>query len=138
MHEYLHKIQYYESDQMKVAHHSNYIRWLEEARIDYLDSIGVRYAEMEQRGIISPVLTVSCKYRSMTRFGETVRIQTWLTEVGNVRYRLVYRVLDAESGVLRATGDSSHCFVNAAGRPIALKHADPEAFARMQAAVSVP
>ena len=61
MHEYLHKVQYYETDQMKVVHHSNYIRWMEEARIAFLDAIGVSYAELETRGIISPVLSVDCQ-----------------------------------------------------------------------------
>jgi len=138
MHEYLHKVQYYESDQMKVAHHSNYIRWFEEARTDYLDAVGVSYAEMERRGIISPVLTVECKYRSMTRYGETVRIQSWLTELGNVRYRLYYRVLDAQSGAIRAEGTTSHCFINPEGRVISLKRADPAAFERMAAEVEQP
>ena len=134
MHAFLHKVQYYETDQMRVVHHSNYIRWMEEARIAYLDSIGVSYAEMEQRGIISPVLSVDCLYRSMTRFGETVRIETVLAEVGPVKYRLRYRVLDAASGVLRAEGESSHCFVDPQDRVISLKRADRALFDRMQAA----
>ncbi len=138
MYESIHKVQYYETDQMKVAHHSNYIRWFEEARIGYLDSIGVCYAELERRGIISPVLSVGCKYRSMTRFGETVKIQARLTEMGNVRYRLSYRVLDAQSGVLRAEGESSHCFINAQDRVISLRRTDPEAFARMKAELESP
>lgn len=132
MHSYTHKVQYYETDQMKVAHHSNYIRWMEEARTDYLDAVGVSYAEMERRGIISPVLTVSCQYHTMTRYGESVRVETRLTEMGSVRYRLSYRIVDAETGELRAVGESSHCFINPENRVISLKKADPEAFERMR------
>ncbi len=138
MHDYLHKVQYYESDQMKVAHHSNYIRWFEEARTDYLDSIGLSYAKMEPRGIISPVLSVECSYHSMTRYGESVRVRAWLTEMGNVRYRLYYQVLDAETGELRAEGTTSHCFINPSGKVISLKRADPAAFERMRAELDVP
>lgn len=132
MHSYIHKVQYYETDQMQVAHHSNYIRWMEEARTDYLDSVGVSYAEMERRGIISPVLTVSCQYHTMTRYGERVQVETRLTEMGNVRYRLAYRIVDAETGELRAVGESTHCFINPDNRVISLKKADPDAFARMR------
>ena len=57
-----HKIQYYETDQMQIAHHSNYIRWFEEARTSALEEAGFGYAEMEAVGIISPVLTVSAEY----------------------------------------------------------------------------
>lgn len=135
MHETLHKVQYYETDQMKVVHHSNYIRWMEEARIEHLNAIGVSYAELEQRGIISPVLSVECAYHAMTRFGETVRIETRLTELGNVRYRLSYAIADAATGELRATGASSHCFVNPESRVISLKRADRTVYDRMLAAL---
>lgn len=132
MFSYRHKVQYYETDQMRVVHHSNYIRWMEEARLAYLDSVGVDYAEMERRGIISPVLSVACQYRSMTRFGETAIVETTLTEAGSVRYRLTYRIVDSETGEVRAEGESSHCFVNPQGRVLSLKHADPDILARMQ------
>ena len=133
MYSYLHKVQYYETDQMKVVHHSNYIRWMEEARIAFLDSIGVCYAQLEERGIISPVLSVDCKYRAMTRFGETVVVETALTEVGTVRYRLTYRIREKESGALRAEGESSHCFVDPQDRVISLRRADRALFDRMKA-----
>lgn len=136
MHEYLHKVQYYETDQMKVVHHSNYIRWMEEARIAFLDAIGVSYAELETRGIINPVLSVDCQYRSMTRFGETVRIETRLVEVKNVKYRLTYRITDAATGVLRAEGESSHCFVDPQDQVVSLKRADRMLFDQMTAAQS--
>lgn len=133
MYSYLHKVQYYETDQMRVVHHSNYIRWLEEARLAYLHSAGIDYADMERRGILSPVLSVSCQYRSMTRFGETVRVEAALTEAGSVRYRLTYRIVDSESGAVRAEGESSHCFVSPEGRVLSLKRADPALLAKMQA-----
>ena len=53
---YEHQTQYYETDQMGVIHHSNYIRWFEEARIDLMRQMGIGYEEMEAQGIISPVL----------------------------------------------------------------------------------
>ena len=138
MHEYLHRVQYYETDQMKVVHHSNYVRWMEEARIDYLNSIGVSYAELESRGIISPVLSVDCQYHAMTRFGETVRIQVRLLEVKNVKYRLGYTILDSRTGQLRASGETTHCFVDPQDRVISLKRADRTIFDRMAAAVKPP
>ena len=48
---YEHKTQYYETDQMGIIHHSNYIRWFEEARTDLLRQMGIGYEEMEARGI---------------------------------------------------------------------------------------
>ena len=57
---YLHKTQYYETDQMGVVHHSNYIRWFEEARTDLLERAGLGYNKMEKLGIAVPVLSASC------------------------------------------------------------------------------
>ena len=73
---YLHKAQYYETDGMGIIHHSNYIRWFEEARVDFLAQIGMPFEQVEARGIVSPVIRVVCEYKTMARFGETVRIRT--------------------------------------------------------------
>ena len=60
---YIHKTQYYESDQMGIIHHSNYIKWMEEARIAFMDAIGAGYAAMEKAGIVSPVVSLSVEYK---------------------------------------------------------------------------
>lgn len=59
---YQHKVQYYETDQMGIVHHSNYIRWFEEARTDYMERLGIGYEKMEEQGILSPVLSVTADY----------------------------------------------------------------------------
>ena len=56
MEAYTHKVLYYETDQMGIVNHSNYIRWFEEARTDFMEQLGMGYAEMEKEGIVSPVL----------------------------------------------------------------------------------
>ena len=50
MNPYLHKVQYYETDQMGFVHHANYLRWFEEARLDFLEQIGLPYPMMEEKG----------------------------------------------------------------------------------------
>ena len=59
---YIHKVHYYETDKMGITHHSNYIRWMEEARVAFLDEIGWSYSKLEEVGLISPVLGVNCRY----------------------------------------------------------------------------
>lgn len=135
MHIYRRSIFYYETDRMQVVHHSNYIRWMEEARIACLNALGVCYEELEAKGIISPVLSVECHYRSMSRFGETFRVETKLTEVTRVSYSLSYRIYDDATDELRADGTSSHCFINEKGRPISLAKKEPELYERVCRAV---
>ena len=116
---------YYETDQMKIVHHSNYIRWFEEARIHYLDSIGMSFAEQEATGIVCPVLTVNARYLRMVRFGDTVRIETRLHLYSGPRYGFSYRVVDQATGEVCCTGESTHCFLGADGRILRVKREYP-------------
>ncbi len=125
MYVYEHRVHYYETDQMKVVHHSNYIRWFEECRTDMMEKEGLAYAGMEKEGIICPVVSVSCRYVSMTRFGETVRILPTVKKFNGVKLVVHYEVRDKETDELRCEGESSHCFLNREGRPVTLKKASP-------------
>lgn len=123
---YEHQVQYYETDQMGCVHHSNYIRWFEEVRSDYLRVLGMGYDKMEEAGIVSPVLTIEAAYKSMTRYGETVEIQVGIKEYNGIRIRLEYLIKDRDSKVARCIGESSHCFLDREGKPISLKRSKPE------------
>ena len=59
---------------MGIIHHSNYIRWFEEARTDVMERRGIGYKAMEECGIYSPVLSISCEYKTMVHYSDTVRI----------------------------------------------------------------
>ena len=71
---YRHIVQYYETDRMGVTHHSNYIRWMEEARVDFFEQLGYGYGRLEEEGIVSPVTGLECRYKASTTFGDTVEI----------------------------------------------------------------
>ncbi len=124
---YEHNAKYYETDQMGIIHHSNYIRWMEEARLDLMEQIGLSYKQMEEMEIISPVLTISCEYHSMVHFADTVIIEPKIVKYNGIKLELEYRITDKVTGELRATGKSSHCFLNrCSGQPISLKRTYPE------------
>jgi len=126
MSDYTHKVQYYETDQMAIVHHSNYIRWFEEARVDFLEKIGFGYHQTEQMGMISPVTGIHCEYKSMTRFGETVRIRLFVKEFNGIRLKIGYEIRDSITEQLRADGWSSHCFLSDAGNPVSVKKTFPQ------------
>lgn len=125
---YRHKVQYYETDGMRVVHHSNYIRFMEEARCDLLEQMGYSYGRLEALGVGIPVLSVQCDYKQMTRFGETLVIGVEVTQLSPTRMTVSYEIRDDATGSLRATGETKHCFISSAGRPISLKREAPEAF----------
>ena len=107
---YERKANYYETDMMGVVHHSNYLRYFEEARIAFMDSLGIPYKELEENGIMSPVLSVQCEYKRMVQFGETMLIKVSLIEYNGIRMKLNYEIVDKKSGKVTTRGITSHCF----------------------------
>lgn len=118
---YEHRIQYYETDQMKVVHHSNYIRWFEEARTDFMQQLGMPYDAMEKEGILCPVLEASAKYLRMLRFGDTAKIELFIKEYNGIKLVLTYQVMNARTGMIHCKGETAHCFLTELGKPISLK-----------------
>ena len=130
-----HLVQYYETDQMGVVHHSNYIRWFETARIDALDQAGLTYAKMEEDGLFGVTLSVSCEYRRSVRFGQTVEVEPVLTDVDDRFMTIHYVVRDADSKKERAAGDTKHCFVGLDGKMLSLQEADPALYQNILALI---
>lgn len=124
MHTYTHQIQYYETDKMQITHHSNYIRFMEEARVDFLNHIGFGYDKMEELGISSPVIGVQCDYKKSTTFPDLITIETGISSYKGTRLEIKY-TMKVKNEVV-AVGRSLHCFLNSHGRPIILKKTLPE------------
>lgn len=126
LHPYQRRVNYYETDQMSIVHHSNYIRWFEEARLDFLDQAGLNYRKMEATGIIVPVVDVSCRYHVSVRYDDVVDIYPKLVEYNGVKMTYRYEVRFHDTGVLAADGASSHCFLDEKRRPIILRRRKPK------------
>ena len=109
-HTYRHTVQYYETDKMGIAHHSNYVRWMEEARVDLLSKIGWDYDHVAALGVFSPVTAVGASPSGP-----------------GVRLRLKYAMTGAD-GTLLCEAASEHVFLNAAGKPIRMNKQYPELY----------
>ena len=123
--DYMHTVQYYETDRMGITHHSNYIRWMEEARVDFLSQIGWDYARLEDMGIISPVINVNCDYKKTTTFADKIYIKVSVKEFKGVKLFLSYEMKN-EDGVVVCTATSSHAFLTKEGKPIRVQKEYPE------------
>ncbi|MDF2678701.1 MAG: yneP [Bacillota bacterium] len=117
----IHKTQYYETDQMGIIHHSNYIKWFEEARCHILDQMGFSYDKMEEAGIIIPVLNVSCEYKAMVHFGDTVIIIPKIEKFNGIKLEMSYKIYDAKTRELKTVGETKHCFLNKEDKIVNLK-----------------
>ena len=135
MEKYIHQVKYYETDKMGITHHSNYIRWMEEARIDYLEKIGWGYDKLEKMGIISPVLSVDCKYKQSTTFPDEVVISVTMREFNGVRFTLAYEMRKLPEQTVVCTAVSEHAFLDGEFKPLRLKKEYPDFYEAMKAAV---
>ena len=123
---YIHQVQYYETDRMGITHHSNYIRWMEEARVAFLEELGWDYAKLEEMGIISPVTKAACEFKKTTTFPDQIQIEVKVQEYRGVRLFLSYRMWNVQTQEEVADGTSCHCFLNREGHPLMLKKQCPE------------
>ena len=122
---YTRKAQYHETDKMGIIHHSNYVKWMEEARIAYMDSLGYGFDKVESLGVLSPVAGISVSYKNPVRFNDTIQISISLTRYSGVIQEVAYTFTNATTGELSATATSKHCYIKD-GKIINLKHVIPE------------
>lgn len=125
MKKYKHTVNYYETDRMGITHHSNYIRWMEEARIDFLNQLGWGYDKLEAEGIVSPVTAVQCQYKRSTKFPDEVFITVNAEEFRGVRLKLKY-VMENAAGQIVCEAASEHCFLDTDGKLLRLEKKCPE------------
>ena len=115
------KINYYETDKMGVVHHSNYIRYMEEARCAWLESIGMPFSVLEENGVTIPVIGVYCEYKNHVTFDDIITIKPSVMEYTGVRMTIQYDVKDKKTGKTVIIAETKHCFTNKDLRLVNLK-----------------
>jgi len=112
---------------MGIVHHSNYIRWLEESRIDFMEQIGYGYDRVSEHGIDFAVLGVAVDYKQSVRFNDIVEIHLTISELTAVRMSIKYKIL--RNGVICATGETRHCAIHSKKhKVVSLQKEIPELF----------
>src|SRR5262245_44679879 len=123
------RVRYAETDRMGVVYYANYLVWFEVARADLLRQTGWTYREMEETGVLLPVIEAHCEYRRPARYDEEIEIRTTARLASAVRMEFAYEVMIKDSGQLAATGATVHAATDANGRPCRLPERVREAFA---------
>ena len=122
---YKHTVQYYETDKMGITHHSNYIRWMEEARVNFLEELGYSYDRLEKEGIISPVVSVNCDYKKTSTFSDEITINVKIVEFKGIKLILEYEMRNQCDEIV-CSANSTHCFLDMSGKPVRLNKEYPE------------
>ena len=122
---YYRKAQYHETDQMGIVHHSNYVKWMEEARIGYMDQMGFSYKRVEEMGIISPVVEISVAYKKQVSFDDEIQIRVSVKKYNGISLEFNYEFYNTTRNEICTTAYSRHCFLKN-GKLISVKKEVPE------------
>ena len=130
---YEHKVNYYETDKMGITHHSNYVRIMEEARIDFLDKLGWSFIKLEEQGVASPVMSIECSFKKPTTFPDVIQVYVTVQKLSAVKLTLGYEFKCNDQVVFTAT--SLHCFLDLKGAPVILEKRFPDFYNDLKAIV---
>ncbi|MCH5296671.1 MAG: acyl-CoA thioesterase [Ruminococcus sp.] len=129
---YSRQAQYYETDQMMVVHHSNYIRYFEEARNNFMKQIGCDIRTIESNGIVIPNVDAYAKYIKPIRFFDEFTVETKLVRFNGVSFEFEYK-LTLQNGTIAATGHTAHCFATENNlSPVSIKRKFPDFYEKMK------
>lgn len=133
------KVKYYETDRMGVVHHSNYLRFLEEARMEWMEENIISYSALEELGVIVPCVSAQENFKDFLRFEEPFRIELKLTAYTGVRMGFGYEIYSEKTGKLCYSAQTTHYFSSDALKtgkeymPISIKKKFPEIHEKMLA-----
>ena len=105
------RVEYHHTDQMGVVHHSNYVKFFEVARTEWLRASGLTYAEMERRGVMMPIVDVAVKYRNPALYDELLSVTAFVDESPKARMVFRYEVR-GEDGREIASGSTTLGFID--------------------------
>ena len=125
-------VRYAETDQMGIVHHSVYAVWYEVARTDFCKAAGLPYKEMEKAGVLTPLVSLNCKFIKPAFYDDTLEIKTRISKLTPARVEFSYEVYRFPDENPISTGTTMHALVNKDLHPINTKKVHPDVYAIMQ------
>ena len=130
VYEYRHRVRYRECDPMGVVYHTHYLDYFEAGRTEALRDLGVRYRDLEDSGIIMPVVEANVRYRAPAHYDDVIVVAVSFPEPPSVRVPITYAVRREGDDDVLAEGDTTLCFMDAERRrPIRAPEAVRDTFA---------
>ncbi len=107
------RVRYAETDQMGVVHHANYLIWMEVARVEWCESRGFQYRDMEQEeGVFLAVVETGCRHMRPARFDDRICVRSVVEEANSRLAKFAYEIFRLPDSELLATGFTKHVYVN--------------------------
>ena len=125
---------YEETDQMGVIHHSVYPVWFEIGRTDLIKKAGMTYTELENMGIMLPLIELTCTYKSYAKYEDELMVKSCINAISYTRISFYYEVLKLSEGksMLIASGKTFHVFTDRGLKPVNMKKHYPNVYERLR------
>ena len=105
------RVRYAETDQMGYVYYGHYAMYYEVARVESLRQLGLTYREIEEMGILMPVLENKSRYLAPARYDDLLRIVTTLREKPSVKIKFEYEIFNGENTLINK-GETVLVFIN--------------------------
>lgn len=105
------RVRYGETDQMGVVYHGNYATFFEVARTEWLRNLGVTYKDMENSGVMLPVISLSFNFIKSAKYDDVLTISVFLKKEPLVRIEFDYEIVNQNNEKI-STGNSVLAFIN--------------------------
>ena len=105
------RVRYGETDQMGVVYHGHYAQYFEIGRVEWLRKFGVSYKQMEDEGVMLPVISLSINYKKSARYDDLIKVKTQLVKLPSATIEFNYEITN-ESGEILTTGNTTLVFID--------------------------
>lgn len=129
------RVPYADTDAMGIVYHTNYIKYFEIGRTEYLREVGWPYAQLEERGIWLPVASVYCEYKSPALYDDILTVNTHVGEFKGATIVMAYEIYRKGREELIARGETKHPITDNKLRPIRLRNVDPELYGKFKESI---
>lgn len=109
---YKRRVTFYETDGMQVVHHANYLRFMEEARVEYFRAGGLELNDLMEEGIVFPIVEVSVKYHKPARYDDILVVKAYLRRLDRARFDFDYEIINEKTGDLLITGHTVNTYTD--------------------------
>ncbi len=109
---YKRRVTFYETDGMQVVHHANYLRFMEEARVEYFRAGGLELNDLMEEGIVFPIVEVSVKYHKPARYDDILVVKAYLRRLDRARFDFDYEIINDKTGDLLITGHTVNTYTD--------------------------
>jgi acyl-CoA thioester hydrolase len=113
-------VRFNEADPLGIVWHGHYIRYFEDGREAFGATHGLSYLDVYNKGFVIPIVNVQCDFKKSVRYGDRVIVETTYLPCEAAKMEFKYRLFNAATGELAATGCSTQVFLNKEGSVLQL------------------